>query len=421
MPLSLSDKLKSMGVQVGARNLSPQPRRQMPADYPIEQVVSGQLQLLPAGNVFVSETAFSSEYRHGRVGLWPEAPLDTIAAWARETRLTGYLPEQFAFLDTETTGLAGGTGTYAFLIGVARFEGDTFHLAQFFMRDPAEEPAQLSALTGFLQPCRALVTFNGKSFDGPLLNSRYTLNGMKSPLPALAHLDLLPLARRLWRDRLPSRRLGDLETDILLAKRSEEDVPGFLIPQIYFDYLRGGDARPLKSVFYHNRLDVAAMAALLNQMAQMLEDPLGKAVEHALDLIAIGKLLEAIGQPDAAARLFITGLERNDLPEEHYRIARNRLSFLEKRRGNWGAAIEVWQQAAAGRQIYAHVELAKYYEHRQKDFDKAARWTEAALNIVNRPTASRAEHRKWLGELKHRLARLQGKIEKRKSIERKDK
>ncbi len=207
---ALSDKLKALGVTVGTRDLPP-PAKRLSRAYPIEQVISGYFQSTRHGNVFVKETNYDPAYRHGRVGLRTEASLEIIASWAQERQLVEDRLDQFAFLDTETSGLAGGTGTYTFLVGAGRFEGSDFRLAQFFMRDPDEEPAQLAALADFLHPCKVLVTFNGKSFDAPLLNTRYTLNDLQSPLPTLAHLDLLPLARRLWRDRLPSRRLGELE------------------------------------------------------------------------------------------------------------------------------------------------------------------------------------------------------------------
>ena len=404
---SLSDKLKALGVQVGARNL-PKPPQRLPEAHPIEEVVSGRIQSTSWGPVFVSETAYPSSYRHGRVGLCLEQPLGCIANWADE-RLAGYALEQFAFLDTETSGLAGGTGTYPFLIGVGRFIGDTFHLAQFFMRDPTEERAQLQALIECLEPCQALVTFNGKSFDAPLINTRYTLHQQESPLPALAHLDLLTLARRLWRDRLPDRSLGNLEIEILGFERTGEDVSGWLIPQLYFDYLRDGDARPLAGVFYHNAMDTTAMAALLNHMAQLLADPL-TAIDHALDLVAVGKFFEAVGLIEQAANLFNHGMARNDLPEEHYWLTQQRLSFLHKRSQNMTAAVEVWQLAAEGRQIYAHVELAKFYEHKQRNYQQALDWTEAALDLVNQPNASRRERQEWLAELKHRQARLKRKL-----------
>ena len=334
-----------------------------------------------------------------------------IASWVEDDNVAIQRLEQFIFLDTETSGLAGGTGTYAFLVGAARFDQGQFRLVQFFMPNPAEEKALLHALTEFIDSGKVLVTFNGKSFDAPLLNTRYTMHGWQSPLPAMTHLDLLPLARRLWRDRLPSRRLTDLERDILLLTRSEEDVPGWLIPQIYFDYVRSADARPLKGVFYHNKLDVVAMAALLNQIAQMLADPLSDSVEYALDLVAIAKLYEAIGELEQAARLFQEGMQRDDLPEEHYWTTQHRLSFLEKRRGNWSEAVAVWELAAEGRQLYAHVELAKFYEHRQRDYNSAMYWTETALELIQQSHRYRTHDRQWLADLRHRRTRLQRKLE----------
>jgi uncharacterized protein YprB with RNaseH-like and TPR domain len=406
---SLSDKLKALGVQLGAKNIQPQ-RSAQDQDHPIETVVPGQYHSTAYGDLFVVESTFSPDYSHGRVGLWPETTLQAIADWLNTPQIATMPLEQFVFLDTETSGLSGGTGTFAFLVGVARFESDTFYLAQLFMRNPAEEKALLAWLTDFIGQCQVLVTFNGKSFDAPLLNTRYTLHKAASPLPEMAHLDLLPLARRLWRDRLPSRRLTDLERDILLLNRTTEDVPGWLIPQLYFDYVRDGDARPLGGVFYHNQLDVVAMAALLNQMAQMLHAPLSEAVEYALDLVAIGKLYEAIGALDDAVVIFNEGMERNDLPEEHYWATQHRLSFLEKRRENWPAAVEVWKLAAESKQLYAYVELAKFYEHKQRDYHTALTWTTRALDLLEQRQWPRSERGKWLADLKHRQARLRKKL-----------
>lgn len=126
-----------------------------------------------------------------------------------------------------------------------------------------------------------------------------------------------------------------------------------------------------------------------------------------LDLVAVGKLFEAMGQIEQAVALFNHGMARNDLPEEHYWLTQQRLSFLHKRSQNMAAAIEVWELAADGRQIYAHVELAKFYEHKQRDYRQALDWTETALDLLNQPTASRHERQEWLGDLKHRRARLQ--------------
>ncbi len=402
---SLADKLKALGVKVGTADLTPP---KPAATIPIHIVVPGEFRQTARGEAFVSEQAFGADYRHGAQSIQLTSPLDAVAAWARDSRIRELGIEQFAFLDTETSGLSGGTGTYAFMIGVGRFEGETFRLAQFFMRDPAEEPAMLEALLDFLAPARALVTFNGKAFDAPLLNTRYALHSIPTPLREFSHLDLLPLARRLWRDRLPSRALKYLEENILDAPRTTDEVPGYEIPWLYFDYLRTGDATPLKGVFYHNAMDVVAMAALLSRVASMLHDPFDGHVQHGLDFIALGKLYEDLRQWDLAARLFEHGLTL-DLTETDFGSAVERLSHLQKRRGDLGEAVRLWEQAAQQGHIYAHVELAKHYEHRLRDYDSAMQWVASALELVKTSELPKYIQKHWKDELAHRNARLKKK------------
>ena len=392
-----------MGVQVGVE--LPDSGGQK---YPIDTVIEGDLRATPNGEVYQVEKLYPLDFNHGNFSLGLGSPMQMVAAWARDERISALKPDQFAFIDTETTGLAGGSGTYAFLVGAGRFEPQGFRLAQFFMRDPSDEPALLHALKSFLAPCEALVSFNGKSYDLPLLQARYITNGALFPWQGSAHLDLLHLARRLWRERLPSRTLGYLEEHILGETRTGEDTPGWMIPQLYFDYLRSGDARPLKGVFYHNAMDILTLAVLTEHTAHLLADPLDGRVEHALDLLAIGKLNEDLGNLDQAARIIERGLSQ-ELPKEAAQQARKRLSFIQKRRGEMPLAISLWWQAAADREIYAHQELAKFYEHSEKNFDEALRWTEAALAILSQPKASFAEKLLWEGELNHRRKRLQGK------------
>jgi len=404
---SLSDRLKSLGVKVGAKKSRPKTG----VRYPIETVIEGEVLKTPSGETFVVEMVYPQDHRHGEMELKPIGSLELVAAWAGDDRIATCKPENFAFLDIETTGLAGGSGTYAFQVGVGRFEVEGFRLAQFFMRDPIEETSLLSALETFLAPCETVVTFNGKAFDIPLLNARYITNGWPSPFKGIAQLDLLHLARRLWRERFPSRALGYLEAHILGQTRTDEDTPGWMIPQLYFDYLHSGDARPLKGVFYHNAMDVLSMVALTNHITHLLADPLDGRVHHALDLVAIGKLHEDLGYLDQAARIFEHSLE-HDLPGETRTRTVNRLSFLQKRRGETDLALSLWWQAAADREIYAHEELAKYYEHKERDFAEAKRWTEAALAILKMPDTPRYERVRWEDEFKHRLKRLEEKIKR---------
>ncbi|MDO9349176.1 MAG: ribonuclease H-like domain-containing protein, partial [Anaerolineales bacterium] len=256
---SLADKLKSLGVKVGTSEIT-LPAPKLKTVVPIEEVVDGRYISTRHGDTFVYENHYPLDYHHGVVPLCPPAPLNTLAQWANDMRLADLPLEAFAFLDTETSGLSGGTGTYAFMVGAGRFEAGTFRLLQFFMRDPGEEPALLEALADFLAPAQALVTYNGKAFDAPLLVTRYSLHSIPIPFKDYSHVDLLPLARRLWRDRLPSRSLKYIEENVLGAPRNSQEVPGYEIPYIYFDYLRSGDARPLAGVFYHNAMDIVALA-----------------------------------------------------------------------------------------------------------------------------------------------------------------
>ena len=298
---SLSDKLKSLGVQIGTKDIQPRKKQHK---YPIEKVIDGRFVETPYGQSFVVENLYPQDYHQGQTPLNLSAPLNTIAAWIADPRLLDMRPQSFVFLDTETSGLAGGSGTYTFLIGVGRFVSDGFNLAQYFMRDPIEELSHLTALLGFLGDFEGLVTFNGKAFDIPLLNARFITNGEIPPFNSAINIDLLPLARRLWRDRLPSRTLGSLEENILGVKRTLEDIPGWLIPSLYFDYLRNGDARPLKNVFYHNAMDVLSMAALLNFITNALTHPNPDYVSYGVDLIAIGKLFEDLGDLDSAVHCY---------------------------------------------------------------------------------------------------------------------
>jgi uncharacterized protein YprB with RNaseH-like and TPR domain len=403
---SLADKLKSLGVRP-ASDLKPAVKLR-DTEVPIHTVVNGHYIQTRLGETFISEQVYGSDYRHGRVPIGISPPLTILSALVREQRFLTLPLEAYAFLDTETSGLAGGTGTYAFLVGAARFVNGEFRLAQYFMRDPSEEPALLEGLADFLAPCSALVTFNGKAFDAPLLVTRYTLHSIPVPFKDFAHLDLLPLARRLWRDRLPSRALKYLEENILMAPRTIEEVPGYEIPYLYFDYLRTGDAAPLKGVFYHNAMDVVAMAALLSHTLTILHDPFSELVEYGLDVVALAKLFEDLRQWDMAARLFERGLEMA-LPEADFWQAVMRLSRLQKRRGDLDTARRLWEQAACKGHVYAHIELAKYHEHTHRDYTTALTWTESAIRLVAEEDMPRYVYNHWMEELNHRHERLLGK------------
>src|SRR5438067_5043793 len=257
---------------------------------PIERVVGGEVVDTGAGSLLVVRREYPLAHRHGRVPLdgVRRAPLDVLARVAR-VEGDGLAAERLLFLDTETTGLAGGTGTYAFLVGAGWIEGDAFVVTQHFMRDLDEEPALLAALAPLLERAGGVVTFNGSGFDLPLLETRFVLARRRWPA-LLPHLDLLRPARRVFTVRCADCRLTTLEREVLGLER-EDDVPGALIPALYFDFLRSRRAAPLARVFDHNRHDVLSLVALLGWFGRALATP-----DHlgAEDLAGLGRLWEPV-------------------------------------------------------------------------------------------------------------------------------
>jgi tetratricopeptide (TPR) repeat protein len=311
------------------------------------------------------------------------------------------------FLDTETTGLAGGTGTCAFLIGIGNVEGMKFVVRQFFLRDYPEEKAMLEALAEALEPCQGIVTFNGKTFDVPLLETRYALARMKSPLDRLIHFDALHPARRLWKLRLESCKLTDLEEAILGISR-EGDVPGAEIPAIYFDYLRRGDARGLQPVFYHNALDVLTLAAITVELARALGDGGAEALGSPLDLFSLSRILGTAGSQEKSISTCRQALAAG-LPQQVESLALKHLAAEFKRKRQHESAVELWLELSRREPplaVEALEELAIHYEHHLRDLRQALEFTLAALARLEEQFPSVA-HRKRFAR---RMERLQRKL-----------
>ncbi|QRN84106.1 ribonuclease H-like domain-containing protein [Chloroflexota bacterium] len=403
---SLEDQLKALGVQMGKDKRLTNKRAKR---YPIEKVVSGEYWQMVTGEVFCHEEFYPMDYIHGSKPLTPSEPIEVLCHWAGAQQLSLGDLQDFVFLDTETSGLAGGTGTYAFEVGLGRFTPEGFRLAQFFMRHPGEEPTLLAGLNAFMDGMKAVVTYNGKSFDIPLLNTRYTMMGMDTPFTGIDHFDLLPLARRLWKIRLESRTLGNVEQQILGVARGEEEVPGYMIPQMYFDFLRTQDARPMAGIFYHNAIDILSLAGLFGHMAFLLDDPHSDRIRHGEDIVALARFFESMGEISEAEALYNKSLTV-DLSEEIHWDTVQRLSFLVKRKGDWQAAIALWKQAAENEHLYAFVEIAKYYEHRVKDIEEAHRWTVGGITVLNSRHFPAYQYRFWQESLSHRLERLETRL-----------
>src|SRR5216684_1108038 len=313
---------------------------------------------------------------------------------SRKTRAALEDPGKWLFLDTETTGLAGGTGTYAFLIGLAWWDAGGLQVEQFFMRDFAEEHSLLQELSQRVAERPVLVTFNGKSFDWPLLESRFTMTRSIAVPKLAAHLDLLHPARALWKLRLGSVRLVELERHVLDAPRlgwhREDDVSSALIPQFYFDYLRGGPAEPLAGVVRHNQMDLRGLAALFGKINALLSEPAGAANEtESLDLFGLSRFLQRRGENDRAHSACAQALQIG-LPAEFRPKARRELALMAKRRGEHARAAEIWLEIVADLHdgVHACEQLAIYYERHAKDLAKAAQFANLAVATLRRQRAN---------------------------------
>ena len=373
------------------------------AEVKIEEVVSGKFISTPFGDSFIRENYFPRDYRCGEVELFHifQSSAKTISSLARDDRLKEIDINKTIFLDTETTGLAGGAGTYIFLVGVGYFEGDQFCVRQYFMRDYNEERALLSALNDLLSNFKAVVTYNGKTFDLPLMESRYIMSGMKMSLKDPYHFDLLYPARRLWKRRLESCSLSTVEREILKVIR-DDDVPGYLIPEIYFRYLRTKDARALKQVFEHNLQDILSLVALVSRMCFLVEDPLNN-TEYGMDIFSIGKMFDEEKKYGQSTHYYAEALKHNLAEEETLEILRLS-SFAYKRQVKWEEAEKIWREIIERSReyiYYPYEELAKYYEHHLKDYQKAETVVEEALNIE--------ENIFQREKLQYRLNRIKGK------------
>jgi len=358
------------------------------------------------GLCYLREQRFPLNYRHGNNTL--EGILSccgsNLALPAREPRLETFDPCRSIFLDIETTGLAGGTGTWAFLIGLGWMENQFFILRQYFLRHPAEEKAILSHFSTEVSAHPMMITFNGKMFDLPLLQTRQLLSGLRQTEPEL-HLDLLHCARTLWRKRLKSRSLRSIE-ESLLGLRRHGDIPGAEIPAVYFEYLRHNKTERLKTVFHHNALDILSMVTLLERISLLGG---GSCIEHPAEALSLGQLSITAKRTNEGISYLQKAVEGNHSAlsvEASLELAR-----YYKKEQNWPAAVSIWKKIIENEAAnpIALIELAKYYEHRCRDYCTALKLSKRALDMsaafcFRRPGADLTK-----AALYHRVRRLENR------------
>jgi hypothetical protein len=407
--MSDSEELRRRFQRVGRRRRPAVPPLPAAAPAAATGLPLGEEVHTPSGVAYRLENLFPLRHEHGRWPLHAVLSYDPglAAEVAQQSGLTSIAPEQLAYIDTETTGLAGGAGTLVFLIGIGRFVDEGFRLRQYFLRDPAEEPAMLTALQEDLEAARGFVTFNGQRFDIPLLEMRYVAGLRRRwQLTRLPQLDLLFPARRLWRHRLPDCSLGTLEAELLGVRRDERDIPGAEIPGIYLDYLRSGRTEGIRRIVYHNAQDVLSLVGLAaHVLDRHAADTAGLAEGEAL---ALARWHDRLGRTGEAERYFLAALETAD-PWTR-RQALSGYTMLLKSAGRRTEAIPGWDEwgTLAPEDPTPAIELAKYYEWHEQDYGQALVWAERAHgSLATWPVDWRRQATEEA--IQHRLARLRRK------------
>jgi uncharacterized protein YprB with RNaseH-like and TPR domain len=351
----------------------------------IEDLVSGEVVFTPFGSHYETERLFAPDHCHGNyeISQLKQLPDDLLAALSGGAIATAS-PERWLFLDTETTGLAGGSGTYAFLIGVGSISGSGFRVRQFFMRDYSEEASVLHALAEYTSRFDVLVTYNGRSYDQPLLETRYAMCRARHPFGKLEHLDLLYGARRLFRLRLENCRLTNLESQILGFERAS-DIPGEMIPYCYFEYLRSRRAHRLPPIFHHNVLDIVSLACLTGVIPEAFRDPASARARHGVDLLGLARWLQASDRLDEAHQLFLRAVDMG-LADEHLFPTLFAIGLIEKKQGRQHAAVATFTDLSLSPnpfRVRAYEELARHFEHHERSFPMAIECVRAARQIAD--------------------------------------
>lgn len=381
-------------------------------------------QVTESGEFLLRSVTYPLSHRHGQHHLGQlEETAGYLAAFHQGERIQA---ADILFLDLETTGLGVGAGNVPFMVGVAYMRPGCFVVEQALIRHPAEERAMLDYFKELFASFRYLATYNGRTFDWPVVQNRFIMHGYRSGVWQPLHLDFLHPSRSIWRNTLASCKLSYVEEERLGIARTD-DVPGSLAPQIYFQFLADGDPKPLEGVFRHNEIDMLSLACLAIRFGCLLagpELPILAQPQGMEELVRTGLWLERMGKTEPAELMFQAAVSCGETAVGPLLM----LAARDKKAGNWQRAVVLWQKAITRSSRMntgydAYVELAMYHEHKTKNIELALHYTKEALELaLSHPLSGKRDpkRRAELDALRKRLDRLyrkQGRTERGHSAE----
>ena len=403
MDRNYKNKLQSLGVYFGSKEKLEFKSVHTETISELE----GITQTNSLGELFYKERLYEIYHQHGDISfknLFQESYLINLPD--REQK---YPLDKCLFIDTETTGLSYSGGTFAFMIGAGYFQNNEFIVRQYFLRNPMEEEAMLLDFENLVSNFDTLVSYNGISFDVPIIKTRFRYHRLPTTLTNKSHIDLLKYARMLFRYQFEDRSLKSIETNVLKFTRAEEEIPGFLAPIIYQEYLQTKDLSGIYGVFYHNEMDVVSLVALIsiiNKISLEYEDYFE---DYETINFSLAKQFEKNKDYQKAIESYTKAIEKNNLPEKILVKSFLGIANLFKKNRQFEEAIPYWHKAAELNSIEALIELSKINEHQLKSYDIAINCCKQALMILNNKVDSIYKSTQ-IHKLDHRLSRLESKV-----------
>jgi uncharacterized protein YprB with RNaseH-like and TPR domain len=398
----LSDRLKKLGLHLGADHLkSPNQPVGLPNLLNPKHEFQNRF-----GNSIALEQYYDQDYVHGLKPYFNKSLPNKQIIVSDNANL---LFKDCVFIDTETTGLSQTTGTFAFMVGVGVIQKGRFYLRQYFLRNPGEEQAMLLDLANFIEPYKVLVSYNGIGFDVPILSNRYKLYRLPHPLKQKAHIDLLKYARKLWRFQYNDRSLKSIETNVLKFHRGDEEIPGWMVPDMYREYIKTGNIHPINGVFYHNAIDIVSLGVLLDVVNEIYSESQDFSQEFDTINFALALSHQKDNNPDEAIKRYTEALNQTNLSKNIKIKTLENLGFLYKKNNLCEKALPFWSEAAELGSEKAMVELAKYFEHHSKTYQKAVNYVEQLIGLMDNKE-NQIRRKILLPELEHRKQRLYKKI-----------